>query len=409
MKVLHLIAGPFSEGAARGTMLLHSGLLKIGIESRVIGTHEYKLPSVSQVISAKERSLASYYLHMYSEKIPLLFYRNQRDCGFHSAYFGYNIKKHPWYKWADIIHLHWINHGMISLRQINSFDKPVVWTMRDMWPFTGGCHYAGECIKYQTGCSYCPALGSKSRHDLAWLNVSRKKKFFTDNIHPVAISQWLYDCAKKSEVLGNLEMRMIPNCTDTEIFKPIPKDLAKRVLGWDEEKKVVLSGALTLNSAVKGMDHFFRAITEINDDYNIAIFGDTNTLDNERQRMIAYDLGLLHDPLTLNLVYSAADVFVAPSLQEAFGKTIIESMACGTPVVAYNATGPKDIVVHKKCGYLAEPFKPESLAKGIEYVLSESNKGNALERFARERVLNEYGLVPVAKKYFNLYNSMIYV
>jgi glycosyltransferase involved in cell wall biosynthesis len=312
-------------------------------------------------------------------------YPDRRKLGFSTGWFGTNILKSPHYSWADIVHLHWISGGAFDVRSLRHCAKPVVWTMRDMWPMTGGCHYALDCDGYVSGCGHCPQLGSNFQRDVSKFGARTKRRSLPAIFQGVAISRWIRECALQSYVLGGLDIVVIPNCLDTEAFFPIDKAAARAVLGISGTAAVILIGHMS-NSHYKGTDLLvdcFEVMRRKNINVRVLSVGHDDRL------ALAYPierLGLLGDVISLRVAYSAADVFVTASRAEAFGKMLIEAMACGTPVVAFDAGGPRDIVVHTETGYLADPFKGERLADGVAWTLAEKERHRLLGMKSRQRV-----------------------
>jgi glycosyltransferase involved in cell wall biosynthesis len=224
---------------------------------------------------------------------------------------------------------------MQTLRKIN---KPIVWTMRDMWPLTGGCHYAMDCEQYRTGCGKCPQLGSQFIHDLSRLVVSNKRRSLKKRMRLIGISEWLSSCARDSFVFSGFKIDTIANNIDTDQFFPVNRVNAREILGLPSNKKIVLVGATSITDFYKGYDLFVESIKSLDmSDIHVVIFGNTNTQALEKLGAQHTILGYLADTISLRLAYSASDVFVAPSRMEAFGKTLVEAMACGTPVVCFDA------------------------------------------------------------------------
>lgn len=407
VKVLHIVAGDLSGGAARGAYWLHKGLLKSGLDSRMIiqnyNGNDPTVEAVTQTDIGKGLKL----LRSQIDIIPAKLYRNRENFIFSTGITGFDITKSDAYQWADIIHLHWINGGMINIKLLSKIDKPIVWTMRDMWPMTGGCHYAMECKGYENTCGFCPQLKSHNNRDLSRYILKRKERCYPENLHLVAISNWLAECAKNSYLLNGFSVNIIPNAVDTKDFFPINPMTAKEVLGLPKDKKIVLAGATNLNDKYKGFEKLQEAIQFINKDYLFLFFGEVNSDKLDNLEINYKVLGYLKDNISLRLAYSAADVFVAPSIQEAFGKTLIEAMACGTPIVAFNATGPKDIVEHKITGYLATPFDSSDLANGINWILEDDENIRILSLQARKKLENQFTIELVATQYINLYKKIL--
>lgn len=408
MKILHLIAGDLSGGAARGAYWLHTGLKKLGIESKILTNSRTTLedPSVVSVATDTKTKLLSI-LRGRLESLPLKLYRRRRPEIFSTGFCGFEFTKTPEYKEADILHLHWINAGFVNIKHLSKVDKPVVWTMRDMWPMTGGCHVAMDCDRYTSGCGKCPHLNSQKQWDISSIVLNRKKKYLPRKLLPVGISSWLSERAKSSSLFRSSEVAMIHNAVDTNTFFPIEKPVAREILGIPKGKKIILVAAQDLKAIWKGFDKFLEAIELLEKkQYFLCVMGRCE----ERiiaQRGIDYkSFGFLHDSISIQLAYSAADVFVAPSIMEAFGKTLIEAMACKTPVVCFDATGPKDIVDHHVTGYKAEPFSASDLAAGIRWVC-EHPQPYVLQEAARAKAIERFDTSVIAEQYIKLYDRLI--
>ena len=408
MKILHIVAGDLNGGAARGAYWLHSGLKELNIDSKIFTNSKITLGdnSVVTINNSKKRKAINIIRGQLDNLFPL-FYRKRKKIIFSSSFFGVDFTKTNEYKEADIVHLHWINGSFVNIKHLGKIEKSIVWTMRDMWPMTGGCHYAMECDKYKTGCGNCEQLNSHSSYDLSKFILNRKKKYLPKDMKIVGISHWLSDEAKKSELFKDYDVRTISNNIDSKEFFPVDKDIARKILGIKSSKKIILVGSTNLKDFYKGFDKYLEAIKQLDKEkYFLCFFGNVD-------KNVVSDLGFeyksfgyLNDNISLRLVYSCANVFVAPSLMDAFGKTIAESMGCGTPVVCFDATGPKDIVSHKVDGYKAESFKSDDLSSGIEWILNNKNYEELCQK-ARNKVVGEFDSVVVAKKYIELYEEIL--
>jgi len=412
MKVLHIIAGNLSGGAARGAYWLHRGLVDSGVDSK-IWTNSKTTFGDEKVISVNKtkKDKLSNFIRVQLDANMQIFYKNRKKVIFSTGFFGVDFTKSKEYQECDIVHLHWINGGFVNIKNLSKIDKPLVWTIRDMWPMTGGCHVASalNCKNFVNGCGNCKQLNSNFKYDLSRFIYYRKKKYLPKYIKIVGISNWLSEEAKKSELFKNFDVRTIHNNVNADDFYPIDKKIAKEILGIETNKKIILTGAQNLKDFYKGFDKFLEAIKLLDKDkYLLAFFGN---LDNKIIDNLGFEyknFGFLYDIVSLRLLYNASDVFVAPSLMDAFGKTLAESMSCGTPVVCFDATGPKDIVEHKITGYKAKPFDSKDLANGIKWVLNLDENGyNKLCENARKKVLNEFDSKVVAKRYIELYREMI--
>lgn len=409
MKVLHIVGGDLSGGAARGAYWLHQGLRKTGVDSKILVQRaDVKDKNVVSLTNNKITKLKQLIVSNLDQS-PVWFYKNRKRVIFSTGFLGNNIIKTREYKEADIIHLHWICGGMLSISQIRKIKKPVIWTMRDMWPMTGGCHYAMDCKRYETGCGYCTQLNSQRKYDLSHFVLKKKRVSFSKNMKMVGISHWLSECAKRSFLFKDFDIRTISNNVNTNDFSPVGKSIARGILDLPSNKKIILAGAQNLKDFYKGFDKYLEAIQQLEDKSNLFLLFFGNMDENIiKQSGFEYkSLGFLYDIVSLRLAYSASDVFVAPSLMDAFGKTLAEAMACGTPVVCFDATGPKDIVDHKINGYKAMPFAGEDLATGINWVLTDENRHKELCIKAREKAVACFDIEKVAGQYAELYREVL--
>lgn len=405
LKVLHVLGGSLDDGAARGALWLHRGLVAAGVDSRILVPHG--LPgdpsTVSPAMGAARRVL--WRLVTKLDHTVLRLYPHRQARMFSVGRLGLDIASDPAYAWADVVNLHWVNNGMAALGRLPRIDKPLVWTLRDMWPFTGGCHYAMDCNRYVGGCGACPQLGSDSPNDLSARAARWKRSFVPKSAVIVGISRWISDCARASRALGHLDIRVILNSVDTSIFYPVDKAAARARLGLPADARIVLSGSLQPANFYKGYDLWQAAAGELQKDGVLfALFGSHQPQPGDPARVRGF--GLVRDDARLRDIYAAADVFVLPSRQEAFGKTGAEALACGTPVVAFDATGPRDIVRHATTGYLAEPFAVPALVAGIRWVLADRTRARRLSAAAVEDARARFAPAVAAAQYRTLYEEL---
>lgn len=330
---------------------------------------------------------------------------------------GTDITSLPEFKEADIIHLHWINQGYLSLKNIRKIidsGKPVVWTMHDMWPFTGICHYSGECAKYQNKCNRCPLLLIEKEKDLS-LQVFRKKEklYSRSHITFVACSHWLGDLARGSALLSGQKVISIPNAINTNVFQPMNSKQARLSCNLPAEKKLLLFGSLKITDKRKGIDYLIEACAIIQSTYpqiakqlGIVIVGHQSEQMKELFPFPVYVIDYVHEEKEMAHIYNAADVFVTPSLQDNLPNTIVESMACGTPCVGFGIGGIPEMINHQQNGYLAQYKDAKDLAKGIVFVLDENNNTN-LATAAAKKAIATYNESNVAMKYIETYHQAI--
>lgn len=408
MKILHIVAGhSFNGGAARGAYWLHLGLLSEGIESKVLtNSVDYKnYINVESVLDSKKNILLNA-LHSKIDNFPLKFYKKKNHSLFSTSLSGFDIKKHPLYDWCDIIHLHWINSSFINIKHLSGIQKPIIWTLRDMWPLTGGCHTTIKCQKFKTGCGACPHLGSNNENDLSKKIIKRKEQYIPKHTKLVGITPWMSQIAAESYLYKDFDIETIYNNIICDDYFPIDKVEARKILGINTPKKILLYGAQYNSVPNKGSHKFYKALDYLDKDkYFILFFGRS---DSNLDKLINFEhknVGFLTDNISLRVLYSAADVFVNTSYIESFGKTIAESMSCGTPVVCFDTTGQQYIVDHKINGYKATAYDEKDLAKGINWIVDNSTPKMLLD--ARRKIIENFDNQLIAKQYINLYKKVL--
>ncbi len=326
---------------------------------------------------------------------------------------GTDINNHPLIKEADIIHLHWINQGFLSLKEINKLTrlgKPLVWTMHDMWPATGICHHSYGCDRYVQSCGCCPFLESQNKHDLSYKVLLKKQSLLGKGTEMVAVSSWLKDLAAKSTLHQRKEILTIPNLLDISVFKPEDKIKCREEFKFPLDKKVLVMGAANLGEPVKGFDFLNQALEHLSqkEDILLVLFGGIKNDDSffDKIKVPYVYLGKLDNMDTIAKLYSSADVTVVPSLYETFGQTIIESMACGCPVVSFNNSGQTDIIDHNVNGYLAKYKDTADFSKGIKWIIDNSESLNLKEECIK-KVESSFSEQIVTAKYISLYKKLL--
>lgn len=314
---------------------------------------------------------------------------------------------------ADIIHLHWIS-GTLSISENIEFlkSKKIVWTLHDMNPFTGGCHYSGNCYGYENHCGRCPQLGSENINDLSY-NIWKIKKsaYRLLDITVVSPSQWLAECAQKSSLLSSFPVHVIPYGLPTDVFKPYPQKPIRESLKVPDSSFVILFGADSVNNARKGFRYLLQALNALKNEHTqdsiiLAIFGSSNDIAKHLgYQTICFDY--VEKDSELAMIYSMADVTVIPSLEDNLPNIVLESLACGTPVVGFNVGGIPDMVEHKINGYLASAGDDTELAKGINWVMEQLKIGTNIRLKCRETALRMYNLPLQAKSYHELYSRIL--
>ena len=401
MKILHIVGGSFEDGAFKGASILHNSLKEFGVKSKILNNNIknkiYTKNKLSKDILFIQDSLFKRvlkYLKITFEKILKTIFLPTPRSTFTFGFFGEDLTKCKAYKDADIIHIHWIGQGFIDIYSLSKINKPVVWTLRDMWAFTGGAHYLIDFPKYE-------------KSFLSKIVKNIKKKSYPKHIKFIAISNWLRTKAQESYVLSNFDIKRIYNNIDLDKFKIIPKNDAKRKLNISTSKKIILYGAQNSQSKRKGWKIFSESLKNIDTSkYFLLIFGkfwSENILD---EIGIEYKtLGYVNDSEKMNCIYNSADAFIFTSLQEAFGKTWAEAMTCGLPVVCFENTSASEIVEHKIDGFVVNEINPVHLRNGIEWVLNNLEKRKELDQPLEKKISN-FDPKNVAAKYMEIYKSL---
>lgn len=417
MNVLHISTSDQLGGAARAASRLHAGLQKIGIGSRMfVGEKlsgedsiiKYEPPPAPWYRLRREirRRLLQRSLSGYQMKAPAGFKNFSDDRSIHG--------NDPWEQLPphDLLHLHWVA-GFVDCSAFFSAippSTPVVWTLHDMNPFTGGCHYDEDCGKFAASCGACPQLNSVDEGDFSHQILQRKQKAFApahpNRLHIVADSNWLASEARKSSAFAGLPISAIHYGLDLETFAPRNKLAAREVLGIPPDARVVLFCADHISVERKGFAHLLRALDEFPKDTTPFLLSMGNGTLSIPDRFPHLHLGFISGDRFLSIVYSAADVFAIPSLQEAFGQTALESMACGTPAVGFDVGGIREVVVDGLTGLLVPKEDSHALQEAIRNIL---NNAALREKFAinsRRIALQEYSLATQARSYLDLYRTL---
>ena len=421
VRVLSVCISDLLGGAARAAYRIHQSQKELGVDSRMLVKNKksddisvISLDSFSpkgkqhQWYIAIRKNITKLVHHFNWDRYPNredMYMSDLQGGDMHGA-----LKKIDY----DVLHLHWINQQFVSINQLPK-DKPIIWTLHDSWAFCGVCHCFLDCKRYETACGNCPLLHSGKENDLSnkvWRKKARVYKRL--NLHIVAPSQWLGDCAKKSTLLRQFPVTVIPNCLDVETFRPYnEEEFSSR---WAElraeksNKKYIFYGALhAVKDKIKGFSHLISALKVLEkqgaDDIELVVFGAKKSQLGLDLSIPIHYVGYVSRIDELVSLYNIADVMVVPSLSEAFCQTASESMACELPVVAFRCTGVQEVVDHGVNGYLAEPRNANDLAKGIRWCL-DNNEGNRLGVAGRKKVLENYTYEIVGKQYKQLYESL---
>lgn len=412
MKILHFSWSDRSGGAARATFRLHRALHSIGVDSSIMvsrkeSTDPYVLGPDGLMDRVAGRIAARWdqkYLRSYQRRTPGLF--SPAKAATQTVKRADGIPR-------DISHLHWVTNGFLRIEDLSRLDQPLVWTLHDQWAFTGGCHYSNGCVKFNDSCGSCPHLNSQIQNDLSRETWERKYSAWR-NVHLtlIAPSRWLSRLTASSALFRDRRVEVIPNCIDIDVFQPCDQAAARRVFSLPPNRKILLFCALTADGDQRKGFHFLHHALERlaknveRDSITLAVMGMRAPSARPTAPFPIHPLGILQEDRKVALAYAAADVFLAPSMEDNLPNTVMEALSCGTPCVAFNIGGMSDMIDHQKNGYLAEAFDEDDLAMGIRWVLADEHRRRSLSGAARKKVVEEYGFEPIARHHVRLYEEL---
>lgn len=413
--VLHLSTFHLEGGAGVAATRLHRALLRSGIDSSMlVPAVQHAELGVSGLANTQWQERKAW-ARFVAERLFFLPYEKDKSVrfAFSPAAIGIDISKHPLVLKADIIHLHWINFGFLSLDSLEklfSLGKPIVWTLHDMWTFTGGCHYSKGCEKFLSHCRYCPFLAKPELYDLSFAQFERKKSLYKNTrMALVSPSKWLDKIVKDAALTKHIHSRSIPNCIDTDLFKTLDKAEIRAKLNLPLDKKLILFAGANTQDPRKGFSYFKDAVAKLNRnamETEVVILGKSRPENFTGFPANVHYLGKIADQQELVNAYNAADMIVVPSLEDNLPNTIMEAMACGTPVAGFETGGIPEMIDHKINGFVAEAGSSESLAEGMQWIY-DHNSTRSLSESAREKVIRSYAEKVIAGQYQELYESLL--
>ena len=410
MKISHLSNSDIIGGAGIASYRIHKALLKKGHKSQLfVNSYHSGDFTVSHPINFLDKVSA-----LLRPKIvnPLKKFLVTKNKALHSL----SILPSNWHEKinnsnADIVHLHWVQNEMISIRDIGNIKKPIVMNTHDMWPFCGAEHLSFE-KRWEEGYLKNNRPDNESGYDLNKYIWQLKKKYWKKPFYIVSPSEWMAQCVKKSALMKSWPCKVIPNCIDTTKWRPLNKSFSRKLLNLPDDKPILIFGTFNSNNQFhKGLDLLKQSLNylkEKNKDFNIVIFGQNQPQNPINFGFPTYYIGQLRDSYSLKALYSASDILLVPSRIESFCNTACEAHSCGIPVVSFKVGGLIDIVNHKKTGYLASPFDIKDFANGIIWILDEISINNNLNKFARKKAVKNWDYSVVSKKYETLYEEIIF-
>jgi glycosyltransferase involved in cell wall biosynthesis len=412
MKIVALSETDIRGGAARASYRLHQGLQSLGVDSQILVRE--KLTQDPTVIPLRSPWTK---LGPRMNRLAYLPYSRRRTDLFCSQWFPDRIAPALRRQAPDLVQLHWVTNGFMRIETLARLARPLVWTLHDLWPFTGGCHYPVSldrdrfCDRYNQGCGVCPALGSTKQSDLSARTWQRKARAWARlDLHLVAPSQWLAHIAQSHPLLGRYPLHTIPHGLNLNCFTPQARPWACQQLNLPSNTFLIGFGALGgVEDDRKGFDLLRAALAILAQRENrpsialVVLGSDKAPADLPYP---VYPLGVIHRDEDLAMAYSALDVMVVPSRQETFGQMVSESLACGTPVVAFKAHAMPDLILHQQNGYLAQAFDAQDLAQGLDWIMASAARSTQLRQAARQQALEHFNETLQAERYLNLYRRI---
>lgn len=413
LKIVHINFSDSSGGAARAMRRLHEGLRNLGIDSKIY-CFQSSIHSAEVIRYDPPKSLLKK-VRFYFRKIGL-----KKQLGKYHRPGGYEIfsdDRSPYREdileqlpYADIYHLHWVS-GFVDLPSFfKKIKKPIIWTLHDMNPFTGGCHYSSGCTNFTVNCGMCPQLNSDSEYDLSHQIFNRKLDYsLKKDFYLVSNSNWIKKLALKSKIFRDVKIDKISLGVDTDIYIPRDQESIRRAFNLPLDKKIILFGAMDSSNKRKGFSELSKALkilSEMEPKIFLLTFGSGDPI--IKSGIHGLNLGHIESDFILSLVYNAADVFVISSLEEAFGQTALEAMSCGIPVAGFDSGGISDMVENGITGYLADTGNVTGLAKAIGKILDLPEKEySKMANNCRDKVLSGFTLSHQAEKYIKVYSQLI--
>lgn len=419
LKVVHLNTYDGNGGAGRACLRLNLALNTLTeVDSKVIVFYKFGKNHAVKTFTnnALKRAYAAFTI--VAERLLAKRFLKPVKIPFSFTWFGVSVINHPDVLAADIIHLHWVNHSFLNpkhLKELAKLNKLIVWTFHDSNAFTGGCHVRYTCGHFERSCGDCPVLVDANPNDIShktWQQKSVAYQILNFNI--IAPSSWMKSSVLRSSLMKGKPVNIIPNTLETNIFKPQNQREARAKLNLPTNKFLFLTGFMpSKKDSHKGAAYLLESLELLADKRSInienielVIFGNRNIEDVPVFPFKTTFLGMIKEDEKLAACYAAADAFLIPSLEDNLPYTVMESLACGTPVIAFTTGGIPDMVEHEHNGFLAEYRSSESFCAGMEWIKNYPVK-EALRKNARETVMQKFSEKVIAQKHLELYQSLV--
>ncbi len=407
LSILHISAADRAGGSARAASRIHEGLKRSGVQSRMLVGWKYGKEQDVALVGSRPVRIFDRLCNKAADWLSLqyLFLPSSRLLPFHR-----------WVREADVIQLYNTHGGYFSHTILPALSRvrPVVWRLSDMWPMTGHCAYSFDCERWKTGCGSCPILSDypELRHDrTALLWRIKQRVYHRSRLTLVAPSKWMAELARESPLLRAFPVHVIPNGLDTDVFHPVARSMARETLGIHPDRRVVLFSAQFLVDRRKGLSLLTQALERIratqHGNLELLMMGQGADGWSPPIGLPVRRLGSIEDDRLLAMVYSAADGFVLPTLADNLPNSVLQSMACGTPVVSFRVGGVPEVVRHLETGYVAAYQDIEDLAHGIASLLEDAPLRARLGQQARAMIEAGHTLDAQAKRFIALYQQAL--
>ncbi|AFZ36138.1 glycosyl transferase group 1 [Stanieria cyanosphaera PCC 7437] len=404
MKVLHINQSDISGGAAIAGYRLHQSLLNSSIDSRLlVGSAKIQTDRIAKV----------------KRKYPLenKLFRLSKCLGVNylNLVSTFDITKHKFYQETDILNFHNLHTGYFNYLAIPALtkDKPAVYTLHDMWSFTGHCAYSYDCDRWKQGCGKCPDLNTYpavTRDSTSWEWKLKDWVYSHSNLAIVTLSNWLTKQVQQS-MLSRFPIHHIPNGIDTEAYQPIEAEKCRFILNIPQHKKVLMFGADNVKDSRKGGDLLAKALSDLPESLKaetiLLTFGYGGETIGNLVGIKTLNLGYIDSDRIKSIAYSAADLFVFPTRADNLPLVLQESMACGTPMVSFKIGGVPDLVRHNITGYLATPENSQDFCQGIIQLLEDNQLRKKMSENCRDIALQEYSSELQVQRYIKLYKERL--
>ena len=412
MKVVIVNTSEKVGGAAIAANRLMEALKKNGVSAKMI-VRDRQTDKIS-VVAVKQQSWRLALNFLWERGIIFLSNGFSRKNLFQIdiANIGTDITTMPEFQQADVVHLHWVNQGFLSLDNIDKIlrsGKKIVVTMHDQWYFTGVCHYSGDCLNYRDQCRNCPLIRGRVKKDISWKVFNRKRRMYANaDITFVGCSQWIAGLARTATLFQGKKVVSIPNAINMDVFHPEDKALARQSLGLPSDRRLLLFGSQRITDERKGFkylveacEHIHRNYPEWTDKIGIVVVGAKSETIDSMLPFPVYAVNYVSDEKSMVEIYNAVDLYVTPSLQDNLPNTIVESMACGVPCVGFRVGGIPEMIDHEKNGYVAQYKDAVDFANGILWSLGDSYDDLCTKAY--EKAVATYSEKRVADKYKEIY------